>query len=76
VLIDVGMPDLDGYEVTRNLRARPVTVNLPIVLMTGSDDVETEIHGLRAGADDHVLKPLDYDLLTARLAAVHRRMAV
>ena len=32
--------------------------------------------GLRAGADDHVLKPLDYDLLTARLAAVHRRMAV
>ena len=76
VLIDVGMPDLDGYEVTRNLRARPVTVNLPIVLMTGSDDVETQIQGLRAGADDHVLKPLDYDLLTARLAAVHRRMAV
>jgi type IV pilus assembly protein PilB len=76
VLIDVGMPDLDGYEVTRNLRARPVTVNLPIVLMTGSDDVDTEIQGLRAGADDHVLKPLDYHLLMARLAAVRRRMAV
>ncbi len=75
VLLDVGLPDLDGYAVTRELRARPVTVGLPIVLMTGLDDPSTELEGLRAGADDHVTKPLDLEVLLARLDAVRRRLA-
>ncbi|MGH3664922.1 MAG: ATPase, T2SS/T4P/T4SS family [Egibacteraceae bacterium] len=75
VLLDVGLPDQDGYAVTRELRARPVTVNLPIVLMTGMDDPATELEGLRAGADDHVTKPLDLEVLLARLEAVRRRLA-
>ena len=76
VLLDVGLPDLDGYAVTRELRARPVTVDLPIVMMTGLDDPRTELEGLRAGADDHVTKPLDLEVLIARLEAVRRRLAV
>jgi len=75
VLLDVGMPGLDGYTVTRELRARPVTMHLPVVLMTGDDDRNTEIEGLRSGADDHLAKPLDPDVLLARLQAVLRRHA-
>lgn len=73
VLLDVGMPGLDGYTVTRELRARPVTMHLPVVLMTGDDDRDAEIEGLRSGADDHLAKPLDPDVLLARLQAVLRR---
>ena len=75
VLCDVGMPGMDGYTVTRELRARPVTMHLPVVLMTGADDRETELEGLRSGADDHLAKPLDDEVLLARLAAVLRRRA-
>jgi type IV pilus assembly protein PilB len=73
VLCDVGMPGMDGYTLTRELRARPVTMHLPVVLMTGADDRETELEGLRSGADDHLAKPLDDEVLLARLAAVLRR---
>jgi two-component system cell cycle response regulator len=73
VLCDVGMPGMDGYTVTRELRARPATMHLPVVLMTGADDRETELEGLRSGADDHLAKPLDEEVLLARLAAVLRR---
>lgn len=73
VLCDVSMPEPDGYAVTRELRARPVTTHVPVVLMTGADDRETELAGLRAGADDYLTKPLDPDVLAARLDAVLRR---
>jgi type IV pilus assembly protein PilB len=73
-LIALDLPGLDGYAVTRELRARPVTMNLPVVLMTESGDVDTA-EGVRAGADDHVAKPLDADVLLARLDAVRSRLA-
>ncbi|HWH33629.1 MAG TPA: ATPase, T2SS/T4P/T4SS family [Egibacteraceae bacterium] len=73
VLCDVSMPGMDGYTVTRELRSRPVTMHLPVVLMTGQDDRDTEIEGLRSGADDHLSKPLDPEVLLARLEAVLRR---
>ena len=74
VLLAVDLPDMDGYAVTRELRARPVTTNLPIVLMTDTVDADTAAEGVRAGADDHVTKPLDADVLLARLDAVRRRL--
>ena len=74
VLLSVDLPDLDGYAVTRELRARPVTVNLPVVLMTDSSDVDPA-EGIRAGADEHLAKPLDADVLLARLDSVRRRLA-
>ena len=75
ILLAVDLPDTDGYAVTRKLRARPVTAKLPVVLMTDSVSAETAEEGLRAGADDHVAKPLDADVLIARLDAVRRRVA-
>ena len=76
VLLAVDLPDMDGYDVTRELRARPVTSNLPVVLMTEKVDAETAQEGVLAGADDHITKPLDADVLLARLDAVRRRLAV
>jgi DNA-binding response OmpR family regulator len=76
VLCDVAMPGMDGWELTRELRTRPATLHLPIVLMTGADDRNAELEGLRAGADDHLAKPLDPDVLVARLGAVLRRRPV
>ncbi len=73
VLLAVDLPDMDGYAVTSELRARPVTKDLPIVLMTDTVDPETAAAGVRAGADDHVTKPLDADVLLARLDAMRRR---
>ena len=73
VLLAVDLPDMDGYAVTRELRARPVTTKLPVVLMTDAVDADTAAEGLAAGADDHVAKPLDADVLLARLDAVRRR---
>ncbi len=75
MLADVTMPGTDGYELTRQLRARPVTMHLPIMLITGSDERGTELAGLRAGADDFLPKPLDPDVLVARLDALLRRAA-
>jgi CheY-like chemotaxis protein len=75
VLLAVDLPDMDGYTVTRELRARPVTANLPVVLMTETVDTDTAAEGVSAGADDHVTKPLDADVLLARLDAVRRRLA-
>jgi type IV pilus assembly protein PilB len=75
LLLDVHLPGLDGYEITRALRGRQDTRDLPIALITGDDDVETELKGLRAGADDHIVKPLDGDKLAARVHALLRRYA-
>ena len=75
VLLAVDLPDSDGYAITRELRARPVTANLPIVLMTDGDADTSDDEGVRAGADDYVAKPLDADVLLARLDAVRRRLA-
>ncbi|HUH07420.1 MAG TPA: response regulator, partial [Egibacteraceae bacterium] len=73
VLLDVGLPDKDGYTVTRELRSRAATMHLPVILITGLTDPDTELKGLRSGADDHLTKPLDLEVLLARLGAVLRR---
>ena len=75
-VIDKGLPDLDGYAVTREIRARPTVRDLPIMIITGYDDPETEMEGLRAGADDWLAKPVDLEVLIARLTRLLRRRAI
>jgi CheY-like chemotaxis protein len=66
VVMDVGLPGLNGLEVCRRLRAEPVTASLPIILLTGRSHREDVRDGLRAGANDFLTKPfLEADLLSA-----------
>jgi len=73
VVLDMGMPGMSGTEVVEQLRSRPETVTLPVLLMTGSGDSFSVINGLAAGADDFVPKPVRLDELVARVSAHLRR---
>jgi putative two-component system response regulator len=67
VLLDVTMPDLDGYEVCRRLKANPQTALIPVTMLTVLDDAEHRRQGIEAGADDFLSKPFDADMLRVRL---------
>lgn len=70
VLLDLGLPDVDGIDLCRRIRARS---DVPIVVVTARSQVTERIKGLRAGADDFVIKPYDVHELLARIEAVTRR---
>ena len=72
ILLDIMMPDLDGYEVCRRLRANPELAETPIVLVTALDDGTALRQGLQAGADDIFGKPFDGGQLRARVAMILR----
>lgn len=67
IVLDVMLPFLDGFEVTRRLRTEHITS--PILLLTGRDAVQDVVRGLDAGADDYLTKPFSFDVLLARLRA-------
>lgn len=71
VLLDIRLPFMNGVEVARSLRIhRPF---LPILMLTAMDTVEDRVTGLRAGADDYLGKPFEFDELLARVEALLRR---
>lgn len=70
VVLDIGMPDLNGFDVCRQLRAH---LEVPVIMLTARDDVEDKVHALDLGADDYVSKPFAFDELVARVRAVLRR---
>ncbi len=70
VLLDVIMPGMDGFEVTRRLRTDPVVSHVPILLVTGLEDDESRLQGLRAGADDFLTKPCRREEIRARVRTV------
>jgi putative two-component system response regulator len=72
VLLDVGLPGLNGLDVCRRLRSDPRTVALPIILVTGRTASHEVVAGLDAGADDFVRKPYDEAELMARIRSVLR----
>jgi DNA-binding response OmpR family regulator len=72
VLLDLGLPDQDGFEVCSRIRRRTAT---PVIMVTARADVRSRIHGLNLGADDYVVKPYDVGELLARIHAVARRKA-
>ncbi len=71
VLLDIVMPGKDGYEVCREIRERPGTAYLPVVMVTASGD-EQKIKALEAGADDFLTKPVNKNELLARVASLAR----
>jgi len=72
VLLDVMMPVMDGYEVTRRMRSSPRLGEIPILLVTALDLPEYRLAGLNAGADDFISKPFDRVELRSRLRAITR----
>ena len=70
VVLDLGLPKLDGLEVARRLRAEDDT---PILMLTARDALESRVEGLDAGADDYLVKPFERQELLARLRALLRR---
>jgi len=70
VLLDLVLPDLDGYEVCRRLRARS---DVPIIVITARGDEVDRVVGLELGADDYLVKPFGFRELVARIRAVTRR---
>jgi DNA-binding response OmpR family regulator len=72
-ILDLGLPDEDGMSLLQRLRSARIT--LPILVLTARDALAERVAGLRAGADDYLLKPFELDELIARLHALHRRSA-
>ncbi|MGB7982423.1 MAG: response regulator transcription factor [Candidatus Nanopelagicales bacterium] len=72
VILDLGLPDLDGVELLRMLRAVSTT---PVIVATARDDEEQVVRALDSGADDYVIKPFSAAALDARIRAVLRRAA-
>jgi len=71
ILLDLGLPDMNGHEVLRQLRL--AKVETPTLILSGSDDTENKIKGFGFGADDYLTKPFHREELVARIHAIIRR---
>jgi diguanylate cyclase (GGDEF)-like protein len=67
ILLDVMMPEMDGFEVCRQLKADPATRHIPVIFVTAKDDVADEEHGLMLGAADYIAKPFHLPVVRARV---------
>src|SRR5882757_3125682 len=72
VLLDVMMPDMDGFEVCRRLKSNPITHHIPVVMVTALDQSSDRVAGLDAGADDFLTKPVTDVALIARVRSLTR----
>ncbi|MBZ0301961.1 MAG: response regulator [Anaerolineae bacterium] len=75
IILDVMMPDMDGYEVCRRLRANPSTRAIPIIMFTAKTLVDDKVAGFEAGADDYLTKPTHPAELASRVKAILARSA-
>lgn len=75
ILLDLKLPDVDGLDVTRKLRDDETTRWIPVLVITGMEDAQTEVESLLAGVDDYLRKPFDDEVLRSRLLAARLRHA-
>ena len=73
LILDLNLPDLDGFTICRELRRDPTTASLPIMMLTARASEQDRITGLELGADDYLTKPFSVRELLARVAAILRR---
>jgi DNA-binding response OmpR family regulator len=73
LILDLNLPDLDGFTICRELRRHPATARLPILMLTARTSEADRIMGLELGADDYLLKPFSVRELLARITAILRR---
>jgi DNA-binding response OmpR family regulator len=74
VILDIGLPKLDGFDVARELRSRAFTN--PVLMLTARGAISDKVEGFDAGADDYLAKPFSYDELIARVRALLRRSSI
>ena len=72
ILLDIMMPGMDGYKVAATIKANEATRHIPIILLSALDDRNSMMHGLNAGAEDFLSKPVDRAELTARVGNLLR----
>ena len=72
ILLDVMMPEMDGFEACRQIKANPATSGIPVVMVTALSDVQDRVRGLDAGADDFLTKPINDIALMARVRSCLR----
>ncbi|MFZ5912514.1 MAG: response regulator [Chloroflexota bacterium] len=75
VVLDIRLPDIDGYEVARRLRTDRRTQDIPIIFLTEKRDRADRLHGLELGADDYITKPFDVQELRLRVRNALRRVS-
>jgi CheY-like chemotaxis protein len=75
VILDVMMPEMDGYEVCRRIRAAPDTAQTPVILLTALSEVDARVAGFTVGANDYVIKPVSFRELNARIKAQLARVS-
>ncbi len=68
ILLDIVMPDMDGYEVCRQLKENPITRDIPVIFLTVKSEVSDEVKGFELGAVDYILKPISPPVVRARVA--------
>ena len=67
ILLDIMMPGIDGYEVCRQLKANPVSQDIPIIFLTAKSEIDDEKYGLDLGAEDYITKPISPPIVLARV---------
>ncbi|MGC9357350.1 MAG: response regulator [Anaerolineae bacterium] len=76
IVLDIMLPDIDGYEVCRRLRTNLRTSHIPILFLTQKDERSDKIHGLELGADDYITKPFDVEELRLRVRNTIKRAEI
>jgi len=74
VLLDLGLPDIDGIEVCKKIKTNIITQKIPIIMLTARTQTEDSVTGLETGADDYIVKPFTPQELLARIKGMFRRM--
>jgi DNA-binding response OmpR family regulator len=73
IVLDIMLPDIDGYEVCRSLRTNTRTSHIPVIFLTQKDERSDKLQGLELGADDYITKPFDIEELKLRVQGAIRR---
>ncbi|MCX7641724.1 MAG: response regulator [Elusimicrobiales bacterium] len=73
ILLDLKLPDIDGYEICKKIRENPITASIPIIIITGVEEIDSKIKLIEIGADDYINKPFDVRELKVRINRLMKR---
>lgn len=74
ILLDLGLPDIDGIDICKEIKKNPLTQEIPVIMLTARSSTTDKVTGLETGADDYIIKPFTPQELIARIKAILRRI--